>query len=97
MNERLQARVDKIEAEIARREAAKKSTSERQAALLTGGGRREEPAEDRDVVDLRVTVQRGRERTWGDDGGERPELDGDSTSRRQAARITRGASRRGDS
>lgn len=93
MNERLQARVDKIEAEIARREAAKKSTtSERQAALLTGGGRREEPAEDRDVVDLRVTVRRGRER--GDDGEERerPERGGDSASRRQAHAITRGRS-----
>ena len=92
MNERLQARVDKIEAEIARREASR-STSERQADYLTGGGRREEPAEDRDVVDLRVTVQRGRERerTWGDDD-ERPELAGDATSRRQAARITRGRS-----
>lgn len=91
MNERLQARVDKIQREIARREAASLSTSERQAALLTGGGRREEPAEDRDVVDLRVTVQRGRERAYGDDS-ERPELDGDATSRRQAARITRGRS-----
>ncbi len=94
MNERLQARVDKIQREIARREASR-STSERQAAYVLGANRREEPAEDRDVVDLRVTVQRGREReperTWGDDG-ERPERDGDVTSRRQAARITRGRS-----
>lgn len=94
MNERLQARVDKIQREIARREASR-STSERQAAYVLGANRREEPAEDRDVVDLRVTVQRGREReperTWGDDD-ERPELDGDATSRRQAARITRGRS-----
>lgn len=93
MNERLQARVDKIQREIARREASR-STSERQAAYVLGANRREEPAEDRDVVDLRVTVQRGRERepAWGDEGEERPELDGDVTSRRQAARITRGRS-----
>lgn len=91
MNERLQARVDKIEAEIARREAAKKSTSERQAEYVLRANRREEPAED--VAEERDVA----ERTWGDGDRERPELDGDSTSRRQAARITRGASRRGDS
>ncbi|WP_454114840.1 hypothetical protein [Microbacterium lacticum] len=81
MNERLQARVDKIKAEIARREASR-STSERQAEYVLRANRREEPAEDRDVE---------RERTWGDDG-ERRELPGDVSSRRQAARLTRGRS-----
>lgn len=82
-------RKEALERELARREA-KKSTSERQAAYITGRGR------SADVVDLRVVVERDHERTWGDDD-ERPELDGDRTSRRQAARITRGASsRRGD-
>lgn len=82
-------RKEALERELARREA-KKSTSERQAAYVTGRGR------SADVVDLRVVVQREREPAWGDEG-ERPELDGDSTSRRQAARLTRGASSRGDS
>lgn len=91
MNERLQARVDKIEAEIARREASR-STSERQAAYVLRANRREEPAED--VAEERDVA----ERTWGEPlGGERRELDADVTSRRQAARITRGASSRGDS
>lgn len=76
-------RKEALERELARREA-KKSTSERQAAYITGRGRAA------DVVDLRVVVQR--EPAWGDEGEERPELDGDSTSRRQAARITRGRS-----
>lgn len=81
MNEALQARVDKIEAELARREA-KKTNSERQAEHVAGRGRSEDVAENRDAE---------REPAWGDDG-ERPERDGDSTSRRQAARITRGRS-----
>lgn len=85
MNERLQARVDKIEAEIARREASKKSTSERQAEYVLRANRREEPAEGRDV-------EREPERTWGEDDRERPELDGDVTSRRQATKLTRGRS-----
>lgn len=86
MNE-AQARVDKIQREIARREASKKSTSERQAAYVLGANRREEPAED-------VAEERDVERdhgVWGDDH-ERPELEGDATSRRQAAKITRGRS-----
>ena len=88
MNEAaLQARVEKIQREIDKREAAL-STSERQARYISGRGRSE------DVVDLRVVVQREREPAWGDDG-ERPELDGDRASRRQAARATRGASSRG--
>lgn len=83
MNERLQARVDKIQREIARRETAL-TTSERQAAYVLRANRREEPAESRDVE---------RERTWGEPlGGERPERGGDVSSRRQAARITRGRS-----
>ena len=81
MNEALQARVDKIQRELARRDAAL-STSERQARYVSGRGRWEDVAENRDVE---------REPAWGDDG-ERPERDGDSTSRRQAARITRGRS-----
>lgn len=81
MNERLQARVDKIEAEIARREASR-STSERQAAYVLGANRREEPAEDRDDT---------RERERGDDDRERPSR-GDAVSRRQAHAITRGRS-----
>lgn len=84
--EALQARVNKLEAEIARREASKKplTTSERQADYVLRANRREEPAEDRDV-------EREVVRTWGE-GLERPELDGDVTSRRQATRITRGRS-----
>lgn len=88
----LENRQAALQRELDKREAAKKSTSERQADYLTRRGR------SADLVDLHVVIERGeRERTWGDDD-ERPELDGDSTSRRQAARITRGASsRRGDS
>lgn len=74
-------RKEALERELARREASK-STSERQAAYLTGRGRSEDVAEDRDVEC---------EPAWGGDE-ERPERDGDSTSRRQAARITRGRS-----
>lgn len=88
--EAIEARKDALERELARREAAL-STSERQARYITGRGRSE------DVAEGRVTVQREREPAWGDEGEERPELDGDSTSRRQAARLTRGASSRGDS
>lgn len=77
-----------LQRELDKREAAK-STSERQAAYLTRRGR------SADLVDLHVVIERGeRERTWGDDD-ERPELDGDRASRRQAARLTRGASSRG--
>lgn len=80
-------RKEALERELARREA-RKSTSERQAAYVTGRGR------SADVVDLRVVVER--EPAWGDDG-ERREQGGDRASRRQAARLTRGASSRGDS
>lgn len=80
-------RKEALQRELDKREAAKKSTSERQADYLTRRGR------SADLVDLHVVIERG-ERTWGDDD-ERPELDGDATSRRQAARITRGASSRG--
>lgn len=77
-----------LERELARRQA-KKSTSERQAAYVLGANRLLEAviadAEDRDD-----TRERGR--TWGDDDRERPERGGDVTSRRQAARITRGRS-----
>lgn len=84
-------RKEALERELARREA-KKSTSERQANYLTRRGR------SADLVDLHVVIERGeRDLAAGDDDGERPELDGDSTSRRQAARLTRGASSRGDS
>lgn len=83
MNEALQARVDKIQRELARRDAVL-STSERQARYITGRVG-QEVAEDR-------VVEREREPAWGDEGEERPELDGDVTSRRQAARITRGRS-----
>lgn len=79
-------RKEALERELARREA-KKSTSARQAAYLTGRGRAGEPAEPAAVAQ--------REPAWGDDG-ERHER-GSSNSRRQAARATRGASRRGDS
>lgn len=82
MNEALQARVDKIEAELARREA-KKTNSERQAAHVTGRGRSEDVAEDRDEREA-----------WGDDDDR--EERGGSASRRQAARVTRGASRRAE-
>lgn len=86
MNE-AQARVDKLKRELARREAASLSTSERQAAYVLRANRREEPAED--VAEERDVA----ERTWGEPlGGERRELEGDATSRRQAARITRGRS-----
>lgn len=83
--EALEDRKEALEAELARREA-RKTNSERQAAFVTRSGHAEEPAEDRDD---------DREPAWGDDG-ERPER-GSSASRRQAARVTRGASRRGDS
>ncbi|GEP49079.1 hypothetical protein FVP74_09355 [Microbacterium saccharophilum] len=83
--EALEARKEALEAELARREASR-STSERQAAYVTGRGRTDEPDDNRDD---------DREPAWGDDG-ERNER-GSSASRRQAARITRGASRRGDS
>lgn len=79
--EAIEARKKALERELARR-SAKKSTSELQAALLTGRDVLVIVAEDRDV----------REAAWGDGDGERPELDGDSASRRQAARITRGRS-----
>lgn len=85
MNERLQARVDKIQRELARREASKKSTSERQAEYVLRANRREEPAEDRDVE------RDVAERTWGEDDRERPSR-GDAVSRRQAHAITRGRS-----
>ena len=81
--EAIEARKEALERELARREVESLSTSERQARYVTGRGRSEAVAEERDVVV---------ERTWGDDDGERPELDGDATSRRQAARITRGRS-----
>lgn len=84
--EAIEARKEALQRELDRREASR-STSERQAAYVLGRGRSADVAEDRDVE---------REPAWGDDGG-RPERDGDSTSRRQAARVTRGASRRGDS
>lgn len=75
----IEARKEALERELKRRAAL--STSERQARYLTGRDVLVIVAEDRD--DER---ERG---VWGVDG-ERPELDGDSTSRRQAARITRG-------
>lgn len=83
-------RKEALQRELDKREAAK-STSERQADYLTRRGR------SADLVDLHVVIERGeRERTYGDDS-ERPELDGgraSATSRRQAARLTRGASSR---
>lgn len=84
MNEAMQARVDKIQRELARREAL--STSQRQARYITGRGRSGDVAEDRADE---------REAAWGDHLIERPELEGDVSSRRQAARLTRGASSRG--
>lgn len=83
--EAIEARKDALEAELARREASR-STSERQAAYVTGRGRSEDVAEDRDEDE--------REPAYGDDG-ERSGV-GSSASRRQAARVTRGASRRGE-
>lgn len=85
-SEALEDRKDALERELARREASL-STSERQARYVTGRGLSEDVAEDRDVE---------REPAWGDGGGRR-ERAGDWASRRQAARITRGASSRGDS
>ncbi|WP_298944175.1 hypothetical protein [uncultured Microbacterium sp.] len=85
--EAIEARKEALEAELARRREASLSTSARQAAFVTGRGRSEDVAEDRDVE---------REPAWGDGGGRR-ERAGDWASRRQAARITRGASSRGDS
>ncbi|WP_454119263.1 hypothetical protein [Microbacterium lacticum] len=88
--EALQARVDKIRREVARREVESLSTSERQAAYITGRDvlvivAERDDAEDRDAE--RDDGERG------DDGGRRKlDLDGDSTSRRQAAKITRGRS-----
>lgn len=88
-----------LERELARRQA-KKSTSERQAAYVLGANRLLEAviadAEDR-LDDERDAEDRDeRERgVWGVDERERPELEGDGASRRQAARLTRGASSRG--
>lgn len=81
----LERKKEALEAEIARREA-KKSASERQAALLTRRGR------SADLVDLHVVIERGERDLAAGDDDERPELAGDATSRRQAARITRGRS-----
>lgn len=81
----LENRKDALERELEKREA-KKTNSERQARHVTRSGHAKDVAEDRDDE---------REPAWGDDG-ERSERGG-SASRRQAARITRGASRRGDS
>lgn len=82
--EAIEARKEALERELDKREAAL-STSERQARYVTGANRRSE-----DVADTRDVE---REPAWGDDGG-RPSR-GDAASRRQAARITRGASSRG--
>lgn len=97
MNE-LERKKAALERELARRQA-KKSTSERQAAYVLGANRLLEAviahAEDR--LDERDADERDDERddgVWGV-SGERPEPDGDATSRRQAARLTRGASSRG--
>lgn len=87
-----------LERELARRQA-KKSTSERQAAYVLGANRLLEAviahAEDR--LDTRDDETRDEREhgVWGVDERERRELDGDATSRRQAARLTRGASSRG--
>lgn len=84
MNERLQARVNKIEAELARREAMK-STSERQAAYLTGGGRRETSDDDEEVMPgRRVSARR---RVVEGQGG-------DASARIQARQIIAGPRRR---
>ncbi|WP_314855303.1 hypothetical protein [uncultured Microbacterium sp.] len=78
----LEDRKNALERELTRRQA--KSNSERQAALVT---RADDDVEDRDDAE--------REPAYGDDSEHRGR--GDSTSRRQAARVTRGASRRGGS
>lgn len=85
-----------LERELARRQAKKLSTSERQAAYVLGANRLLEAvivdAEDRlDELDAEDRDERDHG-AWGDRDDERPELDGDATSRRQAARITRGQS-----
>ena len=97
MNKALE-RKKALERELARREA-KKSTSERQAAYVLGANRLLEAviADAEDRLAERDADDRDDERdggVWGVDDHERPEpeLDGDSTSRRQAARITRGRS-----
>lgn len=81
-----------LQRELARRQA-KKSTSERQAAYVLGANRLLEAviadAEDRDAEDRDDERDHG---VWGVDGRERSELDSDATSRRQAAKITRGRS-----
>lgn len=89
----IEARKEALEGELARRAAL--STSERQARYLTGRDVLVIVAED--VRDERDDEDRDeREAAWGDaERRERPELDGDATSRRQAARLTRGASSRG--
>lgn len=68
-----------LQRELERRQA-KKSTSERQAAVIADADERDERDDERDHG------------VWGVDERERPELPGDATSRRQAARITRGRS-----
>lgn len=83
--EAIEARKEALQRELDKREASL-STSELQARYVTGRGRSEDVAEDRDVE---------REPAWGEAAGGRRERAGDWASRRQAARVTRGASSRG--
>lgn len=74
------------------------TTSERQAAYVLRANRYLQAvldeAEDEDTRDERDERDE-REAAWGDHLIERAELDGDGASRRQAARLSRGASRGG--
>lgn len=83
MNERLQARVDKIQREIARRETAL-TTSERQARQILGTGR--EDVDDEEVMPGRRISSKPRRRVVEDQGG-------DSTARTQARQIIAGSRR----
>lgn len=84
MNERLQARVDKIQREIARRETAL-TTSERQARLIIGTDR-EDDDDDEEVMPGRRISSEPRRRVVEDQGG-------DSTARTQARQIIAGSRR----
>lgn len=90
--EQLQDRADKIAAELDRREA-KRSTSERQAEYIINGASRAADEPDDDQGDVIVGRLPADDRARFEDDDEHADR-GSSTSRRQAAQITRHGSRR---
>lgn len=88
---------DERETEPARRRKGPPlTTSQIQAAYVLRANRYLQAALDEADADEGDDTPE-RPRAWGDHLIERPELEGDVASRRQAAYVTRGASRRGDS